>query len=391
MNEAPYTCDVIDTIEAFATIRDTWNRHAGTNPFLRWEWMFQWWTEFGNRDELATVVVRSPDGASVAVAPWFRHYSRLQGTVIRQLGSGAVCSDYVSLLADPESPLRSQIVSALAALITDGGPRSVFAGVDLFEFEGHRSDDVFMTELFEVLTGLGVRVEREEFSASWATRLEPDWNSFETRLHRSFRRKTRKAAKRIDSQEVQLTRATSPESIASHWETLVSLHQRRRNSLGEPGCFADAAFERFLRKATMELADAGRAIVNVAHCDGQPLAANVEFTGGESIFMYQSGVDPDRMALEPGHLLLTHSIRHAITDTCTQFDFLRGDESYKALWRAERIPLCRTRVVAPRLTAAVRYQMFDTGKRVRNWARSLFPQVGPGIPDDGSTATSTES
>lgn len=391
MSEPTYTTEIIDSIEAFATIRDTWNEHAGTNPFLRWEWMFQWWTEFGTRDQLAIVIVRDLEGQAVAIAPWFRHDSRLQGTVIRQLGSGAVCSDYVSLLADPESPERAQIVSALAALITDGGSRSVFAGVDLFEFEGHRSDDGFMNDLFEALTGHGVRVEREEFSASWATRLEPDWNSFETRLHRSFRRKTRKAAKRIDSQEVQLTRATSPESIAAQWETLVDLHQRRRNSLGEPGCFADAAFERFLRKATIELADAGRAIVNVAHYEGQPLAANVEFTGGESIFMYQSGVEPDRMAWEPGHLLLTHSIRHAIAENFTRFDLLRGDESYKALWRAERIPLCRTRVVAPRLTAAVRYQMLDTGKRVRNWARSLFPQVGPGVSSDDPTASRTES
>ena len=63
---------------------------------------------------------------------------------------------------------------------------------------------------------------------------------------------------------------TSANQIRENWPIFVQLHQARRNSLGQEGCFHDPDFEQFLFLAVHKLAAAGtvfeRAYVQVALC-----------------------------------------------------------------------------------------------------------------------------
>ena len=48
-----------------------------------------------------------------------------------------------------------------------------------------------------------------------------------------------------------------------------------------------------------------------------------------TVGLYNSGFAPERAALSPGLVLLSHVIRDAIARGRPRFDFLRGEERYK--------------------------------------------------------------
>jgi hypothetical protein len=48
-------------------------------------------------------------------------------------------------------------------------------------------------------------------------------------------------------------------------------------------------------------------------------------------------------------------------------DFLRGNESYKALWRATPTTLQTLRAVPPRLVPQLRHRIWITGRNVKAW------------------------
>src|SRR6185437_12502317 len=82
-----------------------WNRLAGT-PFQTWEWLAPWWKHYGakmpedqHRRELYLLAVRDAQGTLVGLAPWYLERSLTTGYVVRQLGDGEVCSDYLGILA----------------------------------------------------------------------------------------------------------------------------------------------------------------------------------------------------------------------------------------------------------------------------------------------------
>ncbi len=112
------------------------------------------------------------------------------------------------------------------------------------------------------------------------------------------------------------------------------MHQRRWESLGKRGCFRSARFREFHREAATRLLATGDAEVFWLECDGRPIAAEYHLIGDRTVYAYQSGIAPDRLELEPGRLAVLATIREAIDDGRQCYDFLRGDEPYKAHWRA---------------------------------------------------------
>jgi CelD/BcsL family acetyltransferase involved in cellulose biosynthesis len=58
---------------------------------------------------------------------------------------------------------------------------------------------------------------------------------------------------------------------------------------------------------------------------------------GDKFNYYQSGYEPLWSSKSPGLVLLARTVQDAFADGLREFDFLRGNESYKSDWaRAER-------------------------------------------------------
>jgi CelD/BcsL family acetyltransferase involved in cellulose biosynthesis len=162
------------------------------------------------------------------------------------------------------------------------------------------------------------------------------------------------------------------------WAILVDLHQRRRQSLGEPGCFASPQFAAFHRDVAAAFLRDRRLRLHWLEWDGRPIAAEYHLAGDDAVYAYQAGIDPDALEMEPGRLISVAVIRQAIADGHRAIDFLRGDEPYKAHWRAEPRASMEFRVAARRLTSRCRHGVWLAGERMKQWVKGrLVPDAAP--------------
>ncbi|HLA83655.1 MAG TPA: GNAT family N-acetyltransferase, partial [Thermoguttaceae bacterium] len=102
---------------------------------------------------------------------------------------------------------------------------------------------------------------------------------------------------------------------------------------------------------------------------GRPAAAEYQFVGDGVIYAYQSGIDPTRLDLQPGHALQLAVLAWAIRNGYRAYDFLRGDESYKSHWNARRRDSLTIRIVARHPSAQLRHAVWVAGVEARQWIR----------------------
>ena len=93
--------------------------------------------------------------------------------------------------------------------------------------------------------------------------------------------------------------------------------------------------------------------------DGTPFTAEYHFSSPDTVYTYQSGMDTNRLGESPGRLAYLLTTKRAIEEGFTHLDFLRGDEPYKAHFRAEAKPTFDYHVFPNRRLARLRGQVMQ--------------------------------
>ena len=363
---------VVDELETLNDLELQWSRLADDLPFCHPGWMLPWWNVYGQLPDrkLFVVCVSSDDGELVGLAPWYRQRASIGGCIVKFLGSGEVCSDYLTVLSAPGQ--ESAVAQQLAAWLADASGRQNDWGQLQFESVPEFGVDV-LTGLIEELESQKIGTCNTPSDSCWRIQLPSNMDAYLQTLSRRQRYQIRRGYRReIESGNVTVDIATSPEQLLDCWPTLVDLHQRRREALGEPGCFACANFTKFLHNATLKLGESGKAAIFVLKEDQRPLAVEHQLIGSKTVYAYQSGLDPDRMDIAPGKLANYVTIQSAIYQKKTQFDFLRGDEPYKSLWRAQPIPCKDIRVISNRMSAQVKHQIWAKSQQLKGWMKGTI-------------------
>ena len=102
---------------------------------------------------------------------------------------------------------------------------------------------------------------------------------------------------------------------------------------------------------------------------GQPIAAEYLLISGQAVRAYQSGKNPKVADLSPGFLANLVVIQQAIAEGHSLFDFLRGDEPYKAEWGARPVEMFRIRAVPSRPMVRLRLAFWRVARICRNKLR----------------------
>lgn len=358
-----------------------WDRLARGVPFRSWAWMANWWRHYGEpaakrRASLFTLGVIDRAGALIGLAPWYLERSPAQGRVLRFLGTGEVCSDYLGILCEPHA--EDRVATALADWLTQAATGRTGTGEpdhanrwDRLDLTGVDAEDAATARLVDALEARGNTVHRRTGPNCWRIDLPPSWDEYLAGLSKDHRKQVRRAENRmLASGRVVARRVDCLDDLPEAQRILVDLHQRRRRSLGEPGCFASASFAAFHGAVMPDLLRAGQLHLDWIELDGKPLAAEYHLAGGGVIYAYQSGIDPDRLEVGPGQLSHVVALRRAIEQGDRAFDFLRGDEPYKAHWRARPRRSLRIRVVPSRTAAQWRHGIWLAGVGAKHWIQS---------------------
>lgn len=360
----------VDNLTELGPYLERWEALAGGCAFRSPAWLTTWWRHYGEGDprrELRVYLAfdsAAPTAALAGVLPAYVDRSWSQGRVLRLLGDGEACSDHLGLLAAPES--TGAAAAAIAAHLAEQDDW------DLVDFAAVDGDDAATHALFDGLALADCTTSRLLADRCWAIELPPTWDEFLAMQSKSHRKQLRQhEARTLRSPRVRWVQAATSDEFAAAWSTLVELHQRRRQSLGEPGCFASRRWAAFNWDAAQRLLAEGRLRLSCLHLDDRPIAVEYHFAGGDTTYAYQGGVDPDQLAEEPGQLSMILALQAAIAEGRSRFDLLRGDEPYKAHWRATPRQAVRLLAVPPRMWPKLRRGAWTTAREAALAARRL--------------------
>jgi len=355
----------VDSVRSLAGLRAEWENLDRGVAFCSWEWLDSWWQHYRQpHTQLFTLALRDDAGELAGLAPWYLSHTPGQGRVLRFLGSGEVCSDYLTILA--RSNAEQQVADALADWLCDEADHEW----DLVELTGlaagSKALDFFRTRL----DNRGYLVHEQPDVNCWRLTLPKTWDGYLSQLSKSRRAHTRALVRRnLDTGRVTVERVNTAADLDRGFDLLIDLHQRRRESLSQAGCFASRQFTDFQREVSQRMLASGRLRMLWIELEGRPLAIEYGFAGGGGVYYYQGGFDPAAAGECPGTLMCMASLKLAIEEGHAWFDFLRGDEPYKTSWRAEPTPLRQIRVVARRPSARVRHAAWRTGETIKRWAK----------------------
>lgn len=366
----------ITALDDMAPLADDWNRLAGDVPFRCYPWHAGWWRNYaGPGRELYVLEVRDAQGNVVAIAPWFLELTAARGRVLAWLGSGKVSSDYQSLMVSEEH--AEAAAEAIAAWLAAAGDDGQSGPWDLLHLDGVDAADKPMGELISQLWSSGCSVRREAAPSCWRIALPGSWEEYVEGLSKSHRKQIRRLQRRqLETGRAWLHTAGCDDTLAQGMGILAQLHEQRRESLGEASCFADSRFAGFLHDVARDMLTAGRLRLHWLTIENRPAAAELHLVGDGVTYAYQAGIDPELLHEEPGRLITIATIQQAIAAGQTGFDLLRGDEPYKAHWRAEPRPSIVYRIVPRAAGAQIRHGVWLAGEGVKRWVKTGLKLTG---------------
>jgi hypothetical protein len=379
-----FRANTLDELDPFA---EAWDRLAGGMPFRSWTWLSTWWRHYGDdrgdRRQLCVLCVTDHQDRLVGVAPWYICHSGAWGGVLRFLGTGEVCSEYLSVLCLPgfEGEVAQSLADWLVAHVSgdsesDAATDASWNGWGLLELMDVDRNDPVVGRLSERLADGGSSIHRREGVSCWRAELPTTVDEYLANLSKHARNRFRRVRREIlDSGLATLRTARNTTDLSDGFETFIDLHQLRRRALGQPGCFTSPRYNAFHREAARRMFMAGHAQLHVLHRDGRPIAAEYQLCGDGVVHAYQTGIDPARLDLAPGRVCQIAILCWAIENGYRAYDMLRGDEPYKMHWRPRRVATLETRVIAPRTGARLCYAAWRAGADTKDWLKKGLKQI----------------
>lgn len=319
---------ILKTTEELENFRNywamLWNIDPNATPFQHPGWLLPWWHQFG-RSELRGLTI-SRNGVLIAFLPFYIYHDPIRSE--RQLLLlGAGTSDYLDGIFAPDCRMED-IKAAL---------------YQLFEMEGWdigytfqlRAESILFKAL-EQTSCVGTQPLRGENCSQIRT---PSLREAPVKIRRNAMY-YRNRAQRQGS--LRLETADRSDLLAT-FDTLVRLHTARWQSQGQAGVLADSRVLACHREAIPELHRLGLIYLSSLFLNDEIIATAYSLVDRTERrerrqYLYLTAYSIKHGDLRPGTLLLASMLEDARTKGISTIDLLRGEESYKQLWRAESIP-----------------------------------------------------
>jgi CelD/BcsL family acetyltransferase involved in cellulose biosynthesis len=323
-NTAPLTTEVVTALTDFESLRDEWNelvsRVEFPEIFYTWEWNWFYYLHFRHRAPVRLVTVRQ-GGQLVGLAPLCLIERRALGRTVRVRVLEPIVgnlADYRNLLVDHGAHRWRIVQELVGALVHAGGEW------DVVELRQLPSRDATTFQLLGALAEFpdlrhrmrqDARISRAYYGDAFGTKVDAK------RLHR------------VRNKRAQLQREHALECRIGHdptdefWDAFLRLHQARwpESPLHVPAgrqLFADL-WRHFASRGQLEC--------SWLMLDGRPAAMHFGFRDDRKIYYYMPVLDEEFRQQRVGNILTLSMVEHYAA-THQEFDFLRGDESYKLWW-----------------------------------------------------------
>lgn len=317
---------VLSEAEWDAVLRPEWERlfsqSATASPFQSHAWVSTWWSHMGRGRRPAVLWAREGDDL---VGLWPLCTRPGAWTALRPMGAGA--SDYLHPLV--RTGYEASAGGALATLACD----QPYGVLDLHQVREDmpgappESSDAVVAEQAKCLV----------------LDLPSTYDAYIAGLSKSLRYDVR----RLDREAERTSIVPAEEfGVQRALDVFFECHRQRWRKRGLPGAFVGERSVRFHREWAERASAEGLLWLSVLEVDGEPCGALYAMRSGSTCYFYQSGFSPRAQSVSPGTLLVASTLRRAIDEGLTRFDFLRGDEPYKRRWKPQHA-LANYRYIVP--------------------------------------------
>jgi len=312
-----YEVELIDTDDGLRSLEAEWTqlheRSMPRNPFLSYEWTTACRKHHCPQSDLYLLVARE-QGELVGLAPLRRDRS-FGFRVLRFIGDGR--SDYLGFLhasSHPEAP-----AALLDHLEERRGEWNLAVLRQLAEPYSALAETV-APEHVRTVEVEGTVAPHLAFSGEWEALLAsgPGWLKRMAKASRKWV-KDGGSVVRVPGTEAARYVDQIAEIEAHSWK-------------GEEGVarFQPGPGQELLRQALGTLAPRGEMELWLAWKDCQPVAFEINFLAPGRVWLYQGAYRTEFRKYSPGGVLDFLSIERAWKDGAREYDFMSGDEPYKA-------------------------------------------------------------
>lgn len=312
---------------ALANLEGRWRElfaHAPTaTPFQSFAWQETWWRHYATARQPHVVAVEEGDDL-VGLMPLYRSGGLWR--TLRPIGVGP--SDYLDALAREgyEDAVAQAVCSHLGEL----------RDVDLIDLHQIRET----RPLAKCAAGYPI-----DQAVCLLLDLPDTYDKYLAMLGKSLRYDVRKLDKSIFKEGKATVDPVTEDEVALGMDILFEQHRLRWRKRGLPGAFLGKS-QRFHHEWASRAIREGYLWLSILRREGSPIGAIYGMTAHRTCYYYQAGFDPAHGAISPGTLLVASTIRRAIEEGKTSFDFMRGDEPYKRRWKPQHVLANRRFVVA---------------------------------------------
>jgi CelD/BcsL family acetyltransferase involved in cellulose biosynthesis len=311
------------SLESFDSIYDAWKKLHDNSQiapiFSSPEWSKVWWQQFGSGSKLYLGAVRQ-GGETIGIAPLL-----VNGDVASLIGSSDVC-DYLDFVVAPgsEDIFFRELLDNLR-----------IDGIRNLELTPLRPESTVRTSLINVAPKYKWQVSCAPEDVTVELNLPSNWEEYLQLLSGKQRHELNRKLRRLN-EEGDLNHRTVTDASRSNIDTFLRLFRESRQ---DKAAFLTEQMESFFRSIARAMAKQKMLRLNILELDKKPVAATMCFDYRDTVYLYNSGYEPDYGWLSVGVISKALCIKDSIERHKKRFDFLKGAEAYKYHLGGQELPL----------------------------------------------------
>lgn len=345
-----WTVRCVGSTEEFLALEQDWDSLAAgalQTVFLTHWWLSVWLATYGDAYRLK-VLTAWQDRRLVAALPLVTDEPVRRIRRWQFMGSGTLTPNHLDVIACPED--REKAVHAFTAFMLDSRD-----DWDVLELDKVPADSG-MAEVISASAGAAGLPTSVALSAVCPYADLPEtFDEYLASLSKSTRKHIKQNFNRLrrSHPDTEFHRAGRPDEVDRAMEELHRMHQARWQRKGHAGNFADPDYVRFHGSAAGAALRKGALRVYTLAAGDTLMAVTYAFRTGATVESYLSSFDERWATYGLSSLLTAHVIQDSIAEGVRHFDYLQGQESYKASWCPLERQDSRLRVFNRTLTGRV--------------------------------------
>ncbi len=318
----------VRTLEEFASLKQPWNalleKSASHVPFLRHEFLFSWWQTLGGGEweegELHIITARNDAGVLTGIAPLFSTTGPDGHPIMMFLGSHEI-ADYLDFIA-PVPILETFIEGCLRFLANDSAFE--WKRLNLYNLPGHSPS---IPALKKAADSSRWKYDDTMLQPAPLINLPADWETYLAALKKKQRHEIRRKIRRAEQADLPIRWYIAEDDALLDDEIEAFFYLMSQDKA--KAAFLTPKMRRQMRKIIRLAFENQWLQLAFIEIGGNKAAAYLNFSFGNRVWVYNSGINYGFGKYSPGWVLLGYLIRKAIEDGYEIFDFMRGDEEYK--------------------------------------------------------------